>query len=446
MVGLGIVFGRLRWWRLDVVDVYILMVAVFFGIYTFVDALVKDHSWSDPALAASVIALVIATLMVLWLGSRLLPPQIKEPLRVRYLITQWERIDSRFILLLVGLMLIFELYTYQQFGVFVSHDTFVTPTEETKRELAVFPYWVTSIAALTIALNFCAFVAATTKLFASTGKEYVYWLLLLVLILLFATFLGRRNVFYYMFIFILIWHLVKGRNLFTLRTTYLLLLAVPVLLVFSNIYQTYRYHEVHIAPGLTNNVPIDVAEFVSVGTSAEVTYSNLENRMAMWEFSYLILEKQQHNFAQPPYGIIIWQDLQNTIPKVLWPHKVPYNIDLFTADRYGLPAYDYPTNNFATVQGDFGYLSVIVLPIQLLFVFTSLAVLVQVTRRYPVLLLLFSGMTLYYLLAIESDYHYLVLLYRNIILVAIVFLTLQILLYPLFSRQHISEPAARHGR
>jgi hypothetical protein len=80
------------------------------------------------------------------------------------------------------------------------------------------------------------------------------------------------------------------------------------------------------------------------------------------------------------------------------------------------------------LQADFGYLPVIILPLQSLLVFLSMALIVRATIRYSTSLWLVSGLFLYYLIQAKAGYTALLTLYRNVILVAAVYLFAHVIL------------------
>jgi hypothetical protein len=180
----------------------------------------------------------------------------------------------------------------------------------------------------------------------------------------------------------------------------------------------------------------------------DTTLGNLQERMSMWQLNYMIIEKQIYYYGLDiPYGDLLWQGLKNTIPSILWPGKIVTDLDTLMAYQYMLPLTDYPTNNFAMMQADFGYLSVILLPLQLLFVFFSAALLIQASRRHHTLLWLLSGYFIYYLLRIEAQYSDWLILYRNILMVTIVYLAAYWLFRPLSRvRLHKRRRLVVHGQ
>src|SRR5215211_8239295 len=110
VLGLAFIFARFRWYRIDVVDVYVLMVAIFFGGYTLVDAQVKDLSSVDPVLSAWTLMIVVLTIGVTWIIVRFLPIGLQRALQLRNLGARWASVDGRPIVLILCLVLVFQFY------------------------------------------------------------------------------------------------------------------------------------------------------------------------------------------------------------------------------------------------------------------------------------------------------------------------------------------------
>jgi hypothetical protein len=448
ILGLAFLFGHLRWLRIDVVDIYVLIVSIFFGGYTLVNALAKDLSMVNPVLAALVLMLVVATLGITWLVSRMLPIGLQRALQIRYLLSQWLRVDGKVILLLLGGTILFQLYSYLRFGFFASHDLFRFRADDLALEGISFPYWFTSVAFLMTFLIPCVFIAVTTKALTSSAATRGPWIVALVTMMLVASLYGRRMVFYLIFVFLILWCLVRGKNLFTLRTGLLVLIVLPILVAISNIYLVYRPAAQQFQ---ATNPDISVPAIYAAATNMDTTVSNLQERPAIWQLNYTILDKQiQHHGLSIPYGDLLWQGFRNTIPNAFWPGKSVYNLDDMVAHLYGMPARDYGTNNFAMSQADFGLLSVILLPLASLLVFLSMALLILATRRHPTLLLLLSGFFIFYLLNVEVDYGHIFVLYRNILTVMFIYFVAYILAHPqkrvrLYNRKQLALPRPATG-
>ena len=444
MLGTAALFGRLRWSRIDVVDLHVLMVGVYFGSYTLVDALVKDLSTVNSGSAVLSLLLVMVTVGATWLISRILPIELRRTLQMRYLLAQWLHVDGRIILLLLGAVLVFQLYSYQHFGVLATHDV-ANNRNFLYSPVPDLPYWFTSAMALLTPLYFCLFIAGTLKVLASRAEKRVFWIIVLVTVVMLVTLWGRREVFYLMYIFFVLWSITKSRNLISPMNGFLLLIALPLLVAFSNIYLTYR--SISLGLAVTPD-KLGVSGIYSAATNLDTTLWNLQERMGVWQLNYMIIDKQIHYYGLDiPYGNILWHGLKNTIPNILWPGKIVSDLDALMAYQYMLPVTDYPTNNFAMMQADFGFLSVILLPLQLLFVFFSAALLIQASRRHLTLLWLWSGYIIYYLLRIEVDYSEWFILYRNILTVTIVYLAAYWLFRPLSRvRLHKRRRLVVHGQ
>jgi hypothetical protein len=143
MLGTAAVFGRLRWSKIDVVDLHVLMVGLFFGSYTLVDALVKDLSTVNSGYAVLSLLLVMVTAGATWLISRILPIELRRTLQMRYLLAQWVHVDGRIVLLLLGAVLVFQLYSYQHFGILAASTIAVSPNT-LYSPVPDLPYWFTS--------------------------------------------------------------------------------------------------------------------------------------------------------------------------------------------------------------------------------------------------------------------------------------------------------------
>jgi hypothetical protein len=423
ILGLAFLFGRLRWSRIDVVDVYVLMVSIFFGGYTLVDAVVKDLSTVNPFLAALVLLLVVATVGIIWLMSRILPIRLQRALQIRYLMAQWLRVDGKVVVLLLGVTILLQLYSYQQFGLLASHDLLILLAGDLALSGITMPYWFTAASSLMIPLVFSTFIAVALKVFTSQARTRTYWMIVLISVVLVASLYGRRNIFYVVFVFCILWCLAKEKNLFSLRSGLLALTVLPILVVFSNIYQTYRAAAANPMNAAPNDPYISASRVYDAAVDIDATISTLQERMAMWQYNYLIIYEQiEHHGLDIPYGELLWQGFKNTIPSVLWAEKTVYDLDEMAAYMYGIPVIDYPTNNFAMAQADFGLLSLVLLPLALLLVFLSIALLIQATQRHPTLLWLISGPFLFHLLNIEADYADLFILYRNMLILIFVYL------------------------
>ena len=408
-------WGSFRWSHLNVADVYVLMVGVYFGAYSFIDGLVSNQFIYKPIFIVWTFTWVLIVTSTTWLISQRLPEQTQNNLKIRYLISQWYCVDYRFILFLLVVVFAFTIYGYSQFLI-ISHVGF-----ESLRRVNIFlPYWYTSTKVFVQPILFCIFLSATTKLLASRGKKHVFWCVILALTFFLTATYGRSAVFFFVFIFLIINSLHKRENLFTLKSMKFLILLILFLVIFSNIYQNYRPFIWSHNTVLRRTVAFPGIFEAAVDT--EVTVSNLRSRMVMWKFNYIIMEKQTEHGMIIPYGGILFQGLKNTIPQVIWPQKNVYDLDEMVAALYCLPIIDYPTNNFAMAQADFGYLSIFFLPIQMLITLFIISTISKLTKQMPGLFLIITGFMLYYIVGIEKGYASIFILNRNIFILCAIYL------------------------
>ncbi len=406
---------RLRWSQLNVVDVYVLMAGVFFGAYGFVDGLVANQSIYKPIFIVWTFSWILILTATTWLISQRLPKQTLKILNLRSLISQWACVDYRFILFLLVAVLAFTIYCYSRFRI-ISHFVF-----ESLWQANIFlPYWYTSARVFVQPILFCIFLSVTIKLLASRRKKRVFWCFILALTFFLTAIYGRRAVFLFVFIFLIINSLNKRKNLFALGSMKFLILLIPFLLIFSNIYQNYRPFIWSYNTVLPRTV--DLPGIFEASVDTEATLSNLRRRMATWKFNYLIMEKQAEHGTIIPYGGILFQSFINSIPRVIWPQKKVYNLEEMAAVLNGLPITDYPTNNFGMAQADLGYLSIFFLPIQMfitLFIISTISIFV---KQMPGLFLIITGFMLYYIVEIERGYAGVFILYRNLFILCAIYL------------------------
>jgi hypothetical protein len=414
-------FGRFRWNKLNVVDVYILMVSVFFGVYGFVDGLVADQSGFEPVLIIWTFVWVIIVAATTWLISQRLPKKIRSLLQIRHLTSQWAVVDDRFILFLFVTVFAITIYGYNQFRI-LSHMGF----DNLRWINILLPYWYTSSLIFVQPILFCIFLGGTTKFFKNKGKKRLFWCLILGLTLLLNATYGRRAVYNLTFIFLILWFIEKKENLFALKNIKILILVISIFFMFSNIYQNYRPFIWSYQPGLTRTV--DVPNIFESAVDTDATVTNLRDRMAMWKFNYIILDKQTIQNENAPYGEIIFQGLKNSVPRVMWPRKKIFDLDEMVSIMYGLPISDYPTNNFAMAQADFGYLSIFFLALNMFTIFFLIAIIAKKSRKIPGLVLLLTGFLTYHVISIESGYAGIFTLFRNVIVLSIIFLIGHILI------------------
>ena len=263
--------------------------------------------------------------------------------------------------------------------------------------------------------------------------------MLLANTLLITAIYGRRLFFFQLFMFVILYFVHKNKNLFSLKILKISILFLPLLFMFSNIYQSYR----GLSPSALNRY--QHGNFWDALTNADATITNLQERQAMWKFNYLIVSKQAEG-DYPPYGAIAWQAIKNAIPRIFWPAKKIYDLDEMTANLYGLPVTDYPTNNFAMTQADFGCFSIIIFPLMIFAIVYSIGIISFLIKKHATLFLIVTGFLIKYFLSIEASYADSILLFRDIIVAIfcyfVGYLFLRLMKKRSIKPRHLTQPVA----
>ena len=82
---------------------------------------------------------------------------------------------------------------------------------------------------------------------------------------------------------------------------------------------------------------------------------------------------------------------------------------------------DIGKNIFGVVQVEFGYLSLIIVPLIIITIIAIMAALIRMTMHYPTFLWLFSGNILFFLINIEENGNEIFFMLRNIGLIFMIF-------------------------
>jgi len=197
------------------------------------------------------------------------------------------------------------------------------------------------------------------------------------------------------------------------------LLSVIAFFLFSNIYQAYRYDFQAVGQ-------FDLAKLKNPFTASinfDATLKNFKARPGTWEFNFLVFNHQYSKPGMLTHGEIFWESIKSSIPRIFWPGKQFIVIDEILAKLYNVNTkeIDIGKNIFGVVQVDFGYLSLIVVPLIILTIIVIMALLIGMTAHYPTFLWLFSGNILFYLVNVEENGNEIFFMLRNIGLIFLLF-------------------------
>ena len=405
--------------RLNLVQVYLIFVALYLGIYSLLKALIQDYSNNDVLAVIMVFWQIIAILLVISLITNYFANYLGESIEINYLFRQLAQADDYIIFSLVTIITVIKAFGYYKFNILSNID--IVALDNIGKGV---PYWFFSLMTLYIGLTFCAFIALIVKIAISSTRDKFFWFLLTIWVIILASLDGRRSFINMAIIGGMLW--IAGqekKKLFRLKYLYAALTVALSFIIFSNIYQSYRqkmelpsiaqnsafYHSpIESFLIKTKNLPIGIFNIHS-------TLENFKIRSAIWEFNYLIIKSQLGSKVPiRPFGSILWQGFKNSVPRIIWPDKEIISLNDMTARLYGLPIIDYGKNNFAFSQADCGFLSIIILPILFVVYLFSIKLFVKITIGNPNLFLLVTGFCIYYLINIEQNYAEIFILYRNI--------------------------------
>ena len=154
---------------------------------------------------------------------------------------------------------------------------------------------------------------------------------------------------------------------------------------------------------------------------------NLSHRTPYWHLNYQVADAQIRNKQYTGLGgELTRQGFINSIPKLFWPQKKWGSLERMVEHAYDLEEFDKPSNDFAMTQADFGFFSLLLLPLLYWGIFASFAFIFVVFSRHPVLLLLTLGLLLQFILNVERYYGDWILLYRTLGLVLILYFSLYV--------------------
>lgn len=419
----ALLFCRKEWSQFDIVDLYILFVGMYFGAYSLVKALLVDYSIYNPWIIIIVFSQIIVVLAIILIIWRQVPKAFRQALEIKQLLREWSKCNKYFIILSLAILIAIQAFGYVEYNIFSHVD---------HHRLSLIgrplPYWFSSSLVFFNDFAFCIFIAVSAKIITTDGHVEKLWLIPLTILFLIASFYGRRSLISLVIIGTIIVFLSQGKELFKLKYFKILPILLLAIIMFSNLYQTYR--AILQSQGQTNLLqyesqgrinPNHLKNPLRAAFDFTATLKNISYRTTAWEFNYLIFDLQSIEKVPLQLGRLSWQSLKNSIPKVFWPNKeiIPFINSI--AKLYTIPYRDYEKNNFIFAQLEVGYFSIIVLPIFMVTLFILMGGTVIITRKHPILLLMLSGLVINYLINIEQNPDDVFILIRNMILCCCVY-------------------------
>lgn len=407
---------------LDIIDVYIIFVLLHFGLYPFVRGLyfgkdiIFDFCDCNPLIIGLVFIQVLLILAIIRVVSWYFPKNIVNCLNIRNIIQQWSRINRYILLCIYVGLIVFQIISYYKYGI----KTYILP-DDFERIGKHLPYWFTSVRTIYPHLAFLIFLGLFSNILKSKRYSQYVWIILTVLFVPIVTIYGRRFFLAMIVAAAIFWFVEKRKNILQLKYMKVILVLVCGFFLFSNLFQAYR--EVFQAVGPVNLEKLKNPFEAAINFNA--TINNLKKRPGTWEFNFLVLNNQFSKSNMVSNGKINWEGFKSSIPRVFWADKQFSNIDNILSDLYlvKLREVDIGKNLIGVAQVDFGYLSLMIVPIIILTIVIVMGLLIKITMQYPTFLWLFTGNILFFLINIEENGNEIFFMVRYIIITLIIFVT-----------------------
>jgi hypothetical protein len=425
-----LLYFKKRGWDLDVIDVYIIFVALHFGLYPFIRSLYSGKGWlydsahNNPWVIGLVFLQALIVIAIIRFVSQYFPEKIKKYLKIKTLIEQWAKVNNVLILALFCSLILFQIVSYYKYGI----KAHIIPEDFEKIKNDI-PYWLTSFRTIYNIIVFSVFIAAASKAAMSKNRDRYFWITLIIILLPLVAYFGRKAFANIVVIGGIIWMVKTEKQIVKLKYLSIAALMMLSFFIVSNMYQTYRLNLQEVGTSFKLENPLRAA------LNFNATLKNLKERPGTWEFNYLVITKQMSAPGKvTTNGRIYMEGFKSVIPRLFWPDKKTRMAAEVLADAYRVKLDDVSIaiNPFGIAQAEFGYFSVIILPSAVLLIITLMAFLLKITTDYPVFFWLFSVTVLNYFIYVEENFYELFFMLRGVIAIMALFL-----LYVLMSKTRL---------
>jgi hypothetical protein len=411
------------WPNIDVLDLYIVFVLFHFGFYPFIRGLhfgkdvIFDFRDSNPLVIGLVFIHVLLILVVIKMIYRYFPDTFVEGLKIKNLIQKWSLINKYILFFIYGPLIVFQIFSYYKYGV----KSYILP-DDFARIGKDLPYWFTAIRTIYVPLTFLVCLGLISSLLKSQGYHKYVWLILTLAFLSVVTLYGRRFFLAVIMIWAILWLVEKRQDASLRKYLAVGLLLSLVFFLCSNIFQAYRGDFQDVGQ-------INLKKLKNPFTAAinfDATLQNFKARPGTWEFSFLVFDRQFSKPGMTTDGKITWEGIKSSIPRKFWPDKQFMLIDEVLAELYQVKMKEIDIGKnifgiFGVGQVEFGYYSLIIVPLIIIAIIVIMAASIRMTIHYSTFLWLFSGNILFFLINIEENGNEIFFMLRNIGLIFMIF-------------------------
>lgn len=407
-----------KWPDLDVIDLYIIFVGLHFGLSPFIRGLhfgpdgIFDFRNSNPLAIGLVFLQVLIILFILRFLSLYLFPNLMNYLKIRHLISLWYQTNKYVLFFIYFWLILFQLISYYKYGII----TYISPDDFAKFGKHL-PYWFTSMRTIYSIISFCVFMSLFAYIVKSNKYQQYLSIILTIIFIPIATIFGRRYFIGMIVASVIYWFAYKKENIFRLKYLTVGLVLFCIFFVFSNLYQAYR--SVFQTVGKIEINKLENPFYAALNYN--LTIINFTERPGTWEFNFLVINNQLDRTGMTTNGKLNLEGLKSSVPRIFWPKKQFAFVDDILSELYNVNPKDIDIgkNLFGVGQVDFGYYSIIIVSLILLFIIYLFGILVKITTPYPTFLWLLSGNIIFFLINIEENGNEIFFMLRNIIIIMI---------------------------
>lgn len=402
LVGIAI-YVRLRSAALGLLEFYFTGVALYFSIYTIIDVSFNNPFLNDYLIIIITFLLVIFSMLLTGFIAYCFQRRYTRGSTMAIMSTRWIDANQSTVVVVALVIVVFNIYLFVAYGITGNFSDV-----ELQLLGLTIPSWAGSTRKLLEGLGFGVFIFAWSRIVLNKQSYRVLNFLLLFLMIIFFSMGGRRSLINLIVFSVFLWSAIKYKKFYTFRNFNIILILGFCMVVFSNIYQTYRSNVLSVGGG---SAVASLPSIYEAATNFEATADNFNVRTAMWQYNYFIVEKQVAEEITPMWGTLFMQSFGNSIPRAFMPNKNIVDLDGMVASHYNLPLVDYPTNNYASLQADFGLGMVFFSPI---FVLLPIFTLMLIGKKSQDFYLFASGLIISYLMNIENSPGDIFILFRDI--------------------------------
>lgn len=408
----------------DLIDIYVFGYALYFAVYTAMKFLVVGVGQYNQVIGFLTGLFILTGCIGVWMIARVvfsytIMNAFSDRLKLVYLIEQAGRVHPSAILFVLTLACIFQTYSLLHYGIvydYVSIDGVNISL----------PYWFTSVHSIykflvfiLVATVFCRFIVAKSR------RTKLQWLLAMLICFLLMATLGRRAMFFTLFVCILIYFATLDLKLISARSLISLAIVSIFFIGYSNFYDGNRgviefgyLKKMHIA-----DARADLKISLTKTANTRKTYDSIAARPYGWHLIYkLMSDRASFRYSTVPHRNIFLFSLQRVIPRVIYPNKpLGEGLDELLEKNYGLASVDLPDTLLSFLVGDFGFYSIFIYIILMSLLLVYVSLLLKLVESISLAFPFIFNWAVYYLLSVESNPVDYFLFLRNTALLAVLF-------------------------